>query len=263
MLRNLSSCGVLVLVLLSACAVERDRTMRPDSGTTRPDTGTTADSGRPDTRVPPRPIDACPAGGTLRTTVVAVVATPRKPSGEPWDGVSDGTQELLCDVLADFAREQILARFGAAATVLDESDIAERVEGAIADLCGLAANWATARFEGPDMFALGGFGDEIEETPLWRSYYTPDSWSALTYDSDDGGFSGWDVPCDAAEGLVYLNVIDRDVAFDDPVGAFSLDLKRIPDDVICGGWGIVPGIEGLAAVLLRFDVLDVAPYCGD
>lgn len=195
-------------------------------------------------------------------TLSDVYATPRKPDGMVWDGISGGTIELFCGAAADLIRSRVrdavnaeLPGAGSAADWL----IGETFEREIADICGLSGNWLQMNFEGPDLVAYGGFADETE----WR-WITPeasDTWSARLNTTTTGAPASWDIACDAPDQIAALGVIDVDVVYDDPVAAVGLDLSSIPDTAICNGWAYYPGLDGIAGVLVRLDVIGATPIC--
>lgn len=207
-------------------------------------------------------VEACPRGATLEVQLWDVYATPRKPNGEPWDGVSSSTIELVCSVAADRVRRGVREAIdGAAAGAgrLADNIAGDAFEAEVAELCGLAGNWLQMAFEGPDMFALGAFDTDAEWR--WQSYQVEDSWAARLSQATDGLPSSWEIPCGSTSAVAVLSVIDADLAFDDDVGAVGLDLASIGDQAICDGWAYFPGADGIAGVLVRLHVLDGTSSC--
>lgn len=179
-----------------------------------------------------------------------------------WDGVESGTLELVCSAAADEVRRRVRAAIdtqvpgaGSAADWL----AGEAFERTIADVCGLATSWVQMRYEGPDLVAFGAFAEDLDWR--WRTPEASDTWNARLNTTTTGGAPSWEIACDAPNQIAALSVIDVDLVFDDEVGAVGLDLSSIPDEAICNGWAYYQGLEGIAGVLVRLDVLGAAPVC--
>ncbi|MCB9592253.1 MAG: hypothetical protein H6719_05945 [Sandaracinaceae bacterium] len=231
---------VLAIVLASGCAMPMDGPPPP----------------------PPRPIDACPAGGTLRVQLWDVFATPRRPDGDVWDGVSSGTSELFCRAAADVIRARVrdaaVAELGPVGAIGDQL-VGDAFEREVASLCGLAANWLQMAYEGPDLFAVGGF--DFDTDWRWQTRTVQNSWAARLNTTTTGAAAGWEIPCDAPGYVAVLGVVDEDVAFDDEVGVIGLQLSTIPEQAVCDGWAYYSGAEGIAGVLVRLQVVGATPQC--
>lgn len=233
--------------------------MTYDAGTTPVfDAGTTPPPPPP----PPPSIDACPAGGSLRVLLWDVYATPRKPDGRVWDGVTSGTIELVCAASADIIRRRVrdaaVAELGPGAGIADRL-VGEAFEREVASLCGLVGNWLQMAYEGPDLTAFGAF--DYDTVWQWQSRVVQDSWAARLNTNALGTPVGWEIPCDSLGFVAVLDVIDQDIAFDDPVGTLLMNLA-IPDEIICDGWAYYEGVAGIAGVLVRLEVVGATPYCG-
>lgn len=210
---------------------------------------------------PPADIDACPAGGTLRITLWDVYATPRRPDGDVWDGVSAGTIELACNAGAQLVRNRVRDAINVelpyAGTIADRL-VGEIFQEQVAGLCGLAGNWLQMSFEGPDMFALGAF--ENDAAWRWQTIQVEDMWAARLNTTTAGGTASWEVPCDSTGYVGILRVVDSDLAFDDDMGSIGL-LLEYSDESICNGWGYYEGLDGIAGVLVRLEVFGAAQRC--
>lgn len=211
---------------------------------------------------PDIPIDACPTGGTLMVTLWEVYATPRKPDGSVWDGISSGTIELTCSAAADTVRHRVRnavdAQLPYAGSIANQI-VGDAFEETVAELCGLAGNWLQMNFEGPDLVAYGAyFHDTVWR---WMTPEAPNTWAARLNTTTTGAPASWEFACDARDEVAVLRVIDVDLAFDDEVGAVGLDISSIPDETICNGWAYYSGLEGIAGVLVRLDVLDADAIC--
>lgn len=208
-------------------------------------------------------VDACPVGATLRVQLWDVYATPRKPSGEVWDGVSAGTRELFCDVGADIIRrraaEAATSYAGPVGTIGDRI-VGDAFEEVVADLCGLATGWLQSNYEGPDLFAYGAFADDADWR--WVTYAEQDSWAARLSTTRAGGPAEWQISCDDRWRTGQLYVIDEDVAFDDDVANLLIDLSSITDGDICDGWVYFEGAQGVAGLLFRLEVVGGVSRCG-
>jgi hypothetical protein len=218
--------------------------------------GAESDAGEPPV------LDACPAGGTLRITLWDIYVTPRRPDGMVWDGVSSGTIELFCAVGADYIRDRVRdaanSQLPGAGTLADQF-VGDAFEETVAELCGVAGNWLQMNFEGPDVVAFGGYAEDTDWR--WQTFEAPDTWLARSNVTTTGAPASWSIACDEPNRVGVLAVIDRDLVFDDDVGAIGLDLSSIPDAAICEGWGYYPGAAGIAGALVRLDVTGALPSC--
>ncbi len=115
-------------------------------------------------------------------------------------------------------------------------------------------------YEGPDLFALGGFDFDTEWR--WGTRTVQDSWVARLDTTTTGAPAAWDLPCDSSGYVGVLGAYDEDLAFDDDVAVVGLQLSTIPDGAIGDGWGYYPGAGGVAGVLVRLQVLGATPQCG-
>jgi hypothetical protein len=209
----------------------------------------------------PRPPEerACPSGGTLRVQLWQVFATPRRPDGAPWDGVTAGTRELLCEAAASFVRGQVESRLNmwtpGAGTAFDWF-VGESFQQGVANACGVAGNWLQMRFEGPDIFASGIRGAAV----TWNTTAIQDSFRAPNV----GGTwtnAEWRGPCRSSTQIQF-SATDEDLAFDDPVETSpAVTFANIRPAAICSGWAWLPGAMGLIGTLFRLEVQGATPSC--
>lgn len=208
-------------------------------------------------------MNACPAGGSLIATLWRVYATPRKPDGRPWDGPTSSTLDLICDLGAEELRTRVatalnvyLPGLGSGADEL----LGERFEQEVAGACGLVANWLTAGFEGPELFARGAFVTDMD----WRWQSTvgaQDSWVGVVELATDGLPSSWEIPCGSTDQFIDVQVVDADLALDDPAGVSTFDLALTDPTAICDGWGYIAGEDGVVGMLFKLEVVDAVPIC--
>jgi hypothetical protein len=212
-----------------------------DSGTTNPPT---------DTRPPAE--RACPTNATLTVQLYQVYATPRDPSGDVWDGVSAGTQELLCRVGSSLVRRAVregLNDWAPGTGKLFERFVGDTFQQRVAQQCGLVAGWLQMRYEGPDMFATGG----LNMASGWRTTAEQDTWSAPR--TPPWSQAVWRVPCQDASTYMAYDVTDEDVAFDDDVERGTrFRASDITPEAICSCWGWIDGQSGLVGSLFRLQV---------
>jgi hypothetical protein len=187
---------------------------------------------------------------------VNVYALPRQPNNEPWDGLGAGRTELSCRVAA----EQVRARVRDALTVSTsgvvagtaDSFVGDAFEAAVAASCGVASSWLQMQFEGPDMFATSSWG---------RSIQTEDRWVAPVDRTNTGARTGWTYRCGSSGVFMDMDVVDSDIAFNDPVGHISIDIASAPPAVLCDGWAWAEGSGGLMGLLVRFEHDGVGQNC--
>ncbi|MDP3277218.1 MAG: hypothetical protein Q8Q09_18660 [Deltaproteobacteria bacterium] len=250
--------GVMGLMLAVVACGE------PELSGVRADGGASADANTEEASTPqppPQPIDpevarvrACPAGANVRLQLWNAYATPRRPDGEPWDGVSGGTRELVCSLAASELRNRtamyVSINLGPNTGALLDRYLGDAYERAVREGCGLAANWLQERFEGPDMFA-DGFTSE--GASLWRTPEVQDRWIARLNLTDRGGAAAWQAPC-SAEPVAQVSVIDSDLAFNDPMATLRFTMPTRNPGALCDGWGYLPGDQGVIALLFKITV---------
>ncbi len=206
---------------------------------------------------------ACPAGATLRLAVARVYATPRKPSGSPWDGIA-GISDFVCPAAADQVRTALRdqlnnQRMGVGTTV--DTIVGDAFHGVVASQCGTAIDWFLGRWEGPDMFAQL-HNPATATSTVWRTPTENDSWEAPRVGAT------WptayvDIPCSALGATLYgLDVRDHDpIPPDDPVGQIDFRGSEVSPHAICTGWAFHEGVDGLAGVLFTAHVTGGTQNC--
>ena len=188
--------------------------------------------------------------GLERVDVEPLARMPPKAEGHQGVFASDGDHRAVRVTRASHA-----ARVGRIADRL----VGEAFEREVASLCGLVGNWLQMAYEGPDLTAFGAF--DYDTVWQWQSRVVQDSWAARLNTNALGTPVGWEIPCDSLGFVAVLDVIDQDIAFDDPVGTLLMNLA-IPDEIICDGWAYYEGVAGIAGVLVRLEVVGATPYCG-
>jgi hypothetical protein len=187
-------------------------------------------------------------GGTVRVRLHTVYATPRKPSGEPWDGLSGRNQELACNVAADVVRRGVSAELASMALPAATFDrvVGGTFERVVRNLCGLGANWLQMQFEGPDMFATS--------SDWGQTRAVQDRWIADVNLTNTNAPTEWTYRCGTRQSLVRFDVVDEDIAFDDPVEQVTVNVASAPPAALCDGWAWKDGQSGLVGTLLRLQV---------
>jgi hypothetical protein len=213
--------------------------------------------------VDPRPPEerACPTGATLTLQLYQVFATPKQPDGDVWDGVSSGTQELLCRATSAVVRRAVtqgLSSWTPGVGVALDQFVGNAFQQGVAEQCGLAAGWLQMRYEGPDMFVQGGIGTVSQ----WTTFAEQDTWIAPRASRAPWTQTVWRVPCRDSSQYIHYDVIDEDVAFDDDVerGTRILPMNITPE-AICGGWAWKSGQSGLVGSLFRLQVSGGTQSC--
>jgi hypothetical protein len=249
----------LVLLSCSACGEDatavpaQDASVQQDSNVPDPP----PDAGRVD-----QPIDpavaiarACPAGANVRVQLWDVLATPRRPDGEPWDGNTVGRNELICRAGADavrrLTRQYVNAQVGPTTGRLLDQVVGQEYERVVRELCNVGVNWLQMRFEGPDMFANAlGSNDAVQ----WTSIQVEDNWLARLNLTSQGGPSAWQAPCDGQTYAGTVRVTDSDFAFNDPMATMRFEMPTRSPAVLCDGWGYLDGTDGVVGMLFRITV---------
>lgn len=220
-----------------------------DGGVTTPPTDT-----RPATE------RACPTGARLRLQLWDVYAMPRMPNGDAWDGVSSGTRELICNVSATLLtraiRDALKGQLPGSGQLFDQL-VRERLQGAIANQCGLGLGWLQERYEGPDMFAQGGEAGVMR----WQTPAVQDRYQASLRTTTTGAPAEWTMPCNSGGTQSSLTVIDEDLAFDDTMGTARFSLGELTPQMICGGWVLYSPFDGVASTVMRVQVDGVGQNC--
>ena len=255
--RSLGALALAGFCLISACIVSSG------GGGGGWSVGVT-DGGTPGTPpVDPRPPAerACPTGATLVVRLHRVYATPRRPDGDVWDGVSLGTQELICRVASVVIRRAV--REGLNMWAPGSGQTLDRWVGGVfqqqvAQQCGVALSWLQMRYEGPDMFAVG----ISDDSAAWQTPAEQDTWAAPRAAGSAWTQAVWRVPCGDDRTVMRFNVVDEDFALNDDVEQGPpFTAASIGPRAICGGWGWIDGASGLVGSLLQLQVEGGNPSC--
>jgi hypothetical protein len=205
---------------------------------------------------------ACPAGGTLRLQVARVYATPRAPSGSPWDGIP-GVTDFVCSAASDRIRTALRDQINGAR--MGTGDLIDRLVGdrfreVVSSQCGTAADWFLGRWEGPDMFA-NLYSPATATTNRWRTTTEDDSWEAPRAGATWAN-AYVDVPCSALGASQFrLEVRDADVIGSDLVGNLTFRANEVSPRAICTGYAFHEGVEGIAGALFRASVTGATQNC--
>jgi hypothetical protein len=195
----------------------------------------------------------------LRLQLWDVYAMPRNPNGDAWDGLPSGAGALVCRAAAtavtNAVRTYLKGQLPGSGDLFDRL-VRERVQSAIAEQCGLAVNWLEARYEGPDMFALGGEG----ASTIWQTPAVQDRWQASLRTTAQGRSAEWSMPCGATTASV-LTMTDEDLAVDDAMGRTQFSLSELTPEMICGGRVLLNPFQGIASTVLRVQVDGTGQNC--